>query len=344
MKICFLLESCELSGGVRVVLDLARALHLRGHMVTVLAKRGKADWYPHPVMLMIEPDFAGWCRRHQPDVTVATFWSTVADLLRCKTAVRLHFCQGCEWECPEYTAIRQEIIEAYRKPVTKITVGPWLTEKIRHEIGTDIAITAIGQCVDTDFYTPPNWLVRQYRYWHPAPRRILLPGIFQASVKGIRYGLEAVQQLRDSGVAVTLTRVSSFPPDPKEAEITGIDEYKISIPATEMRKLYRQADLVIVPSLDGEGFGLPFVEALACGTPAIATQIASFNQIAANIGATHLLVPPASSSAIAECARSLLKNNHIIANAIRYAIAQHYNSSQVASMFETLLPNEPLDV
>ena len=46
----------------------------------------------------------------------------------------------------------------------------------------------------------------------------------------------------------------------------------------ELASVYRRAALVLMPS-DREGFGLPVVEALACGTPVLASAIASLIEV-----------------------------------------------------------------
>ncbi|MBC7261793.1 MAG: glycosyltransferase family 4 protein [Chloroflexi bacterium] len=61
-------------------------------------------------------------------------------------------------------------------------------------------------------------------------------------------------------------------------------------------ELYNMADVFVLPSLY-EGFGLPVLEAMACGTPVIAANAASLPEV---VGDAGLLVNPYSSEALAE--------------------------------------------
>jgi len=60
------------------------------------------------------------------------------------------------------------------------------------------------------------------------------------------------------------------------------------VPEEDLPALYNQADLVVLPSLI-EGFGLPALEAMSCGTPVLAADNTSFPEV---IGSAGLLVDP----------------------------------------------------
>ncbi len=78
------------------------------------------------------------------------------------------------------------------------------------------------------------------------------------------------------------------------------------IPDEDMPALYSAADLFVYPSLY-EGFGLPVLEAMACGTPVVTSNTSSLPEIA---GQAALMVDPYNVQAISEAiAQGLLDEN-----------------------------------
>jgi len=71
------------------------------------------------------------------------------------------------------------------------------------------------------------------------------------------------------------------------------------VPHGELPLWYSAADVFVYPSLY-EGFGLPVLEALACGTPVITSNVSSLPEVAGEAG---LLVDPADANALAEALR-----------------------------------------
>jgi len=80
----------------------------------------------------------------------------------------------------------------------------------------------------------------------------------------------------------------------------------------ELQALYSGAAAVVYPSLY-EGFGLPVVEAMACGTPAVASSTSCFPEVA---GDAALLVDPESAQAIEAGIWSVLTDGSLRAKLI----------------------------
>ncbi len=74
------------------------------------------------------------------------------------------------------------------------------------------------------------------------------------------------------------------------------------VPDEELARLYRGASFVAMPSLY-EGFGLPLLEAMACGAPVVAANASCFPEV---LGDAAILLPPEDESAWADTMHELL--------------------------------------
>lgn len=70
----------------------------------------------------------------------------------------------------------------------------------------------------------------------------------------------------------------------------------------DLPALYSSAECLVITSLY-EGFGLPILEAMACGTPVVTSTLSSLPEVAGNAG---ILVDPLDTDAIREAIRTIL--------------------------------------
>ncbi|WP_017326926.1 glycosyltransferase family 1 protein [Synechococcus sp. PCC 7336] len=92
-----------------------------------------------------------------------------------------------------------------------------------------------------------------------------------------------------------------------ELEIAPQLRFLDYVPEEELPALYNQALALVFPSL-WEGFGLPLLEAMACGTPAIASNLASLPEVA---GDAALLVDPYNIDSLARSMQEVADNGQL---------------------------------
>lgn len=95
-----------------------------------------------------------------------------------------------------------------------------------------------------------------------------------------------------------------------ECLLLGIKQKTVLVPYVSqalLPKIYASADVVVMPSIV-EGFGLPVVEAMACGTPVVASKAASLPEVG---GDAVLYFDPASPEELAARVIHLLESREL---------------------------------
>jgi glycosyltransferase involved in cell wall biosynthesis len=82
--------------------------------------------------------------------------------------------------------------------------------------------------------------------------------------------------------------------------------------------LYQLADLFVYPSLY-EGFGLPPLEAMACGVPVISSNAASLPEV---VGDAGLLVDPTDTGSLSRALRAVVEQPRLRQQLGRQALAR----------------------
>jgi glycosyltransferase involved in cell wall biosynthesis len=330
LSVVYLLDDTVLFGGVKVILHQANLLADRGHRVIVVSRGSSPDWF------QLRAEFrqvSTFTRDTTPpaDVTVATYWTTIAPALEAARGEVAHYCQGYEATYTHNTADHPAIVEAYRKPVPALVVSQHLGQLLRENFGRPYHL--VVQPLES------FWKVgvrsRLKRGACAAPR-VLVVGPWEGDWKGVPTALAAIDHMRRAGCDARLIRLSQYPLSRTERSQLTPDEYHCHIPPEEVAPLVRSCDLLLAPSWEQEGFGLPVLEAFASGVPVVASEISSFRGFAATAA---VLVPARDPIAFSLAAREILENpkrwRHHRATGL--AVAARYTSRRAAESAEAAL-------
>ncbi|MDE3719758.1 glycosyltransferase family 4 protein [Nocardiopsis sp. N85] len=180
-------------------------------------------------------------------------------------------------------------------------------DDIAREFGVDPAameVTPLG--VDTRYFHPRPEIER-------IPGRIVCTASADSPLKGVATLLRAAAKLateRD----VTLTIVSKpRPGGPTDLLVDELGlrdrvEFVSGIDDTALAELVAAAQIAVVPSFY-EGFSLPAVEAMACGTPLIASHAGALPEVVGTDGDAGRLIPPGDPELLAAELTALLDDD-----------------------------------
>jgi glycosyltransferase involved in cell wall biosynthesis len=140
---------------------------------------------------------------------------------------------------------------------------------------TDVEVIPVG--IDPDVFRPPAEPGRR------EPASIVVTTSADVPLKGLVHLLDAVAKLRTER-DVRLTVVGTARPGgPAHAALDRLDlgdavRFTGPVPTEELVRLLQTATVAAIPSLY-EGFSLPAVEAMACGTPLVTTDAGALPEV-----------------------------------------------------------------
>jgi glycosyltransferase involved in cell wall biosynthesis len=154
-------------------------------------------------------------------------------------------------------------------------------------------------------------------------RRYGLEGPFLLSVGSLEPGknrerlLQAFARLQARGLKHTLVvagqrawRYEGEAPLARRLGLADSVRFLGHVPQADLPALYSAADLFVFPSLY-EGFGLPALEAMACGTPVVASNVSALPEV---VGDAALQVSPLDVEALAGAIEGLLRDDRLRAD------------------------------
>lgn len=186
-----------------------------------------------------------------------------------------------EWYRPVFALWYRIFIPVLVRRVRRIvTSSEFVRAKLLRRFGLPAkSVTVIPGGVDMDVFHPGA----SHRLDFP-PRYVLFVGSLQQR-KNLPRLLEAWEQVKDSVPDTWLVIAGAGGEAFRPVRLAAAGRVKFLGPVAEvdLPGLYARAALFILPSLD-EGFGLPVLEAMACGVPVAASRAGALPEVVGNAG------------------------------------------------------------
>ena len=203
-----------------------------------------------------------------------------------------------------YAFTRMQTRVARRLPEI-ITVSSSSAAEIEQYLGVPRRrITTIPIGADTDAFSPDPSVAE-------VPGRIVTTASADVPLKGLLPLVEALAKVRVEVEHAHLVVVGKAKEDGVVAKaiehlgLAGAVRFVHGISDAELVDLIRSAEVACVPSLY-EGFSLPAVEAMSCGTALVSTTGGAIPEVAGRDGETTLAVPPGDPQALASALTRVL--------------------------------------
>jgi len=200
-------------------------------------------------------------------------------------------------------------------------------------------ITAIPLAADPVFIPQSPEVVGALRARYRLPEKFILYLGSNKPHKNLVRLIEAWAVVQAEVPDITLVIAGAWlsqHPEPRQcAQALGLDDrvcWLGPLPGGDLPALYTAAQAFVFPSLY-EGFGLPVIEAMACGTPVVCANTSSLPEVA---GDAAVMFDPTQTESIAGALRQVLGNSVLRADLCQQGLMQATKFSWTQTALETL--------
>ena len=254
-------------------------------------------------------------------------------LTPCRSIVTIHDCIHLKF--PQYLPgrlaygyARAQMWTATRRARRVLTVSEASKQDIvRFFDVPDDKVTVIYNAIDERYRVPPTdeEMVRVRERYQLPDRFIMYAGNVKPH-KNLERLIDAFARVRrrgfdNLGLLVTGSEVSKYATLRRAVHRYNLHKHVRFLgyqPEATLAVLYRLADLFVFPSLY-EGFGLSPLEALASGTPVVASNVSSLPEV---LGDAAVLIDPYAPESIADGITRVLENDDLRADLQRRGTAR----------------------
>lgn len=296
LSLAYILPHLNLTGGLKMLLEQMKSLRAKGHKITAFRKGREGEpvvpeWYDIELDgQVLVPEKDRWTDHLVGFDAIMAGWVGQLPELAGLRSPLIYWEQGNEWlfgEIPwpqDDTNLRAFASRCYSQPCYLAAVSPTVASILRTKYGREAAFIPNG--IDTDFY-------------HPSLTRdedsILLVGNPTLRFKGHNVAFDALSKAWRAGLRFRVNWVCQVPPR------IGKVDFPVTLivrPSQQVLAQYYRTSTIHLFASWYEGFAMPPLEAMASGTPVVATDCGGIRAYA-KPGENMLLAEPGDSDSLA---------------------------------------------